>query len=441
MKIKTLYSYVLTTNKLCSCSIRPLLADWPMKLTLTNEIAFDTTKIRISTIAISIIRIIVFVITMLCLQIHLLRAEQRITNLVLSSQSVIHANYFNLKLEQYKFRDNFRRAGGAIFARDNWLLYASGDGQFVKVDISKKAYQNDYLPKLEMGETEIETSKRITYKELLPRVHDVVYYNNTYYVSYDRYVVKDDAIHFVISRLHESDMKWQDIYYSLPLDVPYYALGNGGKMAVSSAKSKLFFTVGDYSLDRLNGLPSDIAPQNKSLPWGKVNCIDLKSGSIIMYSYGHRNPMGLLMMDDGRLLESENGPRGGDELNIIRAGGNYGWPYQSYGIKYDSWNSYADGLLEPSKNRYIAPTFAFVPSIAPTSLIQIKNFDSKWDHDILMGSLKAQSLFHIKFLKDKVLYSEQVYIGKRIRDLKQINETIILLDDESHLIFLRKSLS
>lgn len=412
-----------------------------MKLTLINKTASDTTKIGKFTTAILTIGIKVFVMSILCLQIHLLKAEEHRANLVLTSQSVINANYFNLQLEQYKFKDNFRGAGGAILARGNWLLYASGDGQFVKVDISKKAYQKDYLPKLEMGETAIEKSKRITYKELLPRVHDVIYYNSTYYVSYDRYTEKDDAIHFVISRLNESDMRWQDIYNSLPLDVSYYALGNGGKMAISNSKSKLFFTVGDYSLDRLNGLPSDIAPQNKSLPWGKVNCIDLKSGSTLMYSYGHRNPMGLLMMADGRLLESENGPRGGDELNIIRNGGNYGWPYQSYGIKYDSWKSYAEGLDEPRKKRYIAPIIAFVPSIAPTSLIQIKNFDSKWDEDILMGSLRAKSLFHIKLLKDRALYSEQVYIGKRIRDLKQINEIIILLDDESHLIFLSKSFS
>ena len=181
-----------------------------------------------------------------------------------------------------------------------------------------------------------------------------------------------------------------------------------------------------------------MAPQNIKLPWGKVNYIDLKSNEFNVYTLGHRNALGLIVLKGGAMVVSENGPKGGDELNIIKKGMNYGWPYKSYGTKYDSFGDYSDSLPVKKSAVYENPMFAFVPSIAPSQLIQVAGFDSKWDGDILLGSLKAMSIFHIKIFEEHVVYSEPIYIGHRIRDLQQCKDKFFLLTDDNSILQITK---
>ena len=181
--------------------------------------------------------------------------------------------------------------------------------------------------------------------------------NGVFYVAHDQYDAATDAIFFEISKLAPHDKNWTVLYRSPPLDTNYYAAGDGGKLAIDSKLHRLYFSVGDFSLDRINHLPSDVAPQNPQLPWGKINYIDLNDGSYHPYSLGHRNPMGLIVLKNGELWESENGPRGGDELNRILEGKNYGWPYNSYGTVYNlpKFGRYRDALKVPKGLTYEEP--------------------------------------------------------------------------------------
>lgn len=78
-----------------------------------------------------------------------------------------------------------------------------------------------------------------------------------------------------------------------------------------------------------------------------------------------------------------------------------------------------------------------MPSIAPSQLIEISNLDPRWDGDLLVGSLKASSLYRLRLAADRVLYSERIWIGERIRDLAQTNEgTIVVWTDDSQLLFI-----
>jgi len=299
-------------------------------------------------------------------------------------------------------------------------------------------YQENYLPKLETGNEFFNGSKQIKSKEISPRVLDIAFNRGIFYVTHERYDPVDDSLKFVISKIRKTDSNWTDLYVSPKLDISYFTPGDGGKIAIKG--NKLYFTVGDFCLDRINNLPSDIAAQNPNLPWGKINYINLVNGDFHYYSKGFRNPKGLVFLKNGSLFSTDNGPQGGDEINLVKEGGNYGWPYESFGRVYgETFAKYKSFLPEVEKSDYVPPIFSFVPSISPTAIIQIQNFDLDWDGDLLIGSLKAMSLFHIRLNDDHVIYSEPIFLGKRIRGLIQLNKKLIVLTDDKSMIFINKN--
>jgi len=338
-----------------------------------------------------------------------------------------------LKLEEYRYKNPQRGHGGAIADLGFNILLGKSDNNFSRINTTSWISEDNYLPPLETGGENLKNSRRYKYREMTPRIEGLLNYQGTYYVSYTKYDAASDFIYFVIDKI-EGTSDWKNVYQSPGLDAPYYTIGSGGRMV--ALDGKLFFTVGDFSLDRLNGLSSDVAPQNPSLPWGKVNYIDLANQSFHVWTLGHRNPQGLLVLSDGRIIAAEHGPQGGDELNILESGGNYGWPFESFGTKYGSYGEYKDDLPAPSEDpiKFKKPLFAFVPSPAISQLIEVKKFHSKWNGDILLGSLKAKTLFHIRIDKDKVIFVEPIPINHRIRDIKQIDSSIYILTDEGSIL-------
>src|SRR5262249_46415968 len=152
---------------------------------------------------------------------------------------------------------------------------------------------------------------------------------------------------------------------------------------------------------------------------------------------GHRNPQGLAYTKSGQLLSTEHGPRGGDELNVITEGSNYGWPNVTLGTEYDSYNWNTGSSLVGSHAGYTSPLFAWMPSIAVSQLIEVDNFHQRWNRDLLVGSLKASSLYRLRLESGRVLYSEPIWIGQRIRDIAQTaNGAIVLWTDDTQLLFI-----
>jgi glucose/arabinose dehydrogenase len=130
------------------------------------------------------------------------------------------------------------------------------------------------------------------------------------------------------------------------------------------------------------------------------------------WTLGHRNPYGLAFAADGRLWETEMGPRGGDELNLILPGKNYGWPLVSEGKNYDGVPIPSDS----SRPDFMAPKLYWVPSISPTSLLFYSgNQFPQWNGDALIGSLSGQSLVHVRIRGDQATPLEQWDMGRRIR--------------------------
>lgn len=130
------------------------------------------------------------------------------------------------------------------------------------------------------------------------------------------------------------------------------------------------------------------------------------------WSLGHRNPYGLAFAPDGRLWETEMGPRGGDELNLILPGKNYGWPLVSQGQNYN-------GVPIPrhsSRPDFTAPMLYWIPSISPTSLLFYSGkLFPQWKGDALVGSLSGQVLVRVRIQGEQAKALDQWDMGSRIR--------------------------
>jgi len=137
-----------------------------------------------------------------------------------------------------------------------------------------------------------------------------------------------------------------------------------------------------------------------------------------IWSYGHRNPQGLVIHPTtGVIWEHEHGPQGGDELNIVEKGKNYGWPLITYGIGYDN-SIISDKTEAPGLEQ---PVIYWKPSIAPCGMTFVTSAKFKeWNGDLIVGSLKFMNLEHLTIKGNKVVKKEVIFdkIG-RVRDIKQ----------------------
>ncbi len=148
-----------------------------------------------------------------------------------------------------------------------------------------------------------------------------------------------------------------------------------------------------------------------------------------IYSYGHRNPQGMeIHPQTGKIWVHEHGPRGGDEINIIKKAANYGWPVVTYGINY-SGTSITDETQKPGMTQ---PIHYWVPSIAPSGMAFVNS--TKYPHlnaNLLVGSLKFMYLEHLELDGDKVVKREKILdkIG-RVRSVEQSPDGFIYVGVE-----------
>ena len=160
-----------------------------------------------------------------------------------------------------------------------------------------------------------------------------------------------------------------------------------------------------------------------------------------IYSLGHRNPQGAaLHPGTGVLWLSEHGPQGGDEINRVQAGKNYGWPTASYGCNYGEPVG-EDCRLGGGKHspKFVEPLSIWVPrSIAPSGLLFYTGPEfPKWRNHILMGSLAGTALWRIQFDADREIKRERLLgeLGERIRDVEQGPDgRVYLLSDSGKLL-------
>jgi glucose/arabinose dehydrogenase len=150
------------------------------------------------------------------------------------------------------------------------------------------------------------------------------------------------------------------------------------------------------------------------------------------YTLGHRNVLGLQFAPDGRLWASEMGPQGGDEVNLILAGKNYGWPRVSNGSHYDG----RDIPDHKPGDGFEAPKVWWNPSVSPGSLL-IYTGDKfpQWKGDALLGALSGEALIRVDIDGDQARKADQWPMGARIRAVDQgPHGSVYLLEDNGRLL-------
>jgi glucose/arabinose dehydrogenase len=151
-----------------------------------------------------------------------------------------------------------------------------------------------------------------------------------------------------------------------------------------------------------------------------------------IYSYGHRNLLGLAFDDQGRLWENEMGPKGGDEVNLIAAGQNYGWPRASNGSHYDG----KDIPDHKPGDGFTPPKVWWNPSISPSSLLIYRGDKfPQWKGDALIGALSGEALIRVDLDGANAAKADQWPMGARIRAVDEGPDgSVYVLEDEGRLM-------
>lgn len=232
----------------------------------------------------------------------------------------------------------------------------------------------------------------------------------------------------------EKGERWFQGKPCVPISAVQHA---AGRIAVINGKSA-YLTTGDLGFTQID---------ERKLRGRLGGVFKITKNKVLQISSGHRNPQGILLADK-RLYISEHGPRGGDELNLIKRGRDYGWPFVTYGQAY-SLGDYIRPTSPGTHKGFEEPIYQWTPSVAPTELLLLptgerwKNY-SGW---IAMGTLAEQSLIFIEILNLKNKSSDEVdikigkvlnaFVGERIRDMDlTVNGELVATTDSGRLLFI-----
>lgn len=206
------------------------------------------------------------------------------------------------------------------------------------------------------------------------------------------------------------------------------AFGPDGFLYLTSGERQHFDPAQDMSgnLGKVLRLTDEGAPAPGN-PWASRGGIAAQ-----FWTIGHRNLLGIAFAPDGRLWESEMGPKGGDEVNLILPGRNYGWPRASNGSHYS-------GIPIPDHkpgDGYEAPRLWWNPSISPAGLlIYTGDLFPGWKGDALLPALSGQALIRVDIDGDKARKAEQWSMGQRIRAVDQgPGGSVFILEDGGRLL-------
>ena len=263
----------------------------------------------------------------------------------------------------------------------------------------------------------------------IERIYDSYIINNEIFIAYVKKIKNCKKIFVSRAKINTSKIKYDDIFVSKtchekagPGRIISYKLENKNGLLLSISS-------GAYNAPSMEA-------QNKSEIYGKIIFIDIKTGEHEVISLGHRVIQGLVNYK-GNIIATEHGPRGGDEINIIKKDKNYGWPISSYGEKYDfKYDKKPIYKKSHSKYGFEEPILTYMPAIGISEIIKLPDYFSEMMQNVfIVSSLNGKSIFLTKFDNkySRVIYSEKVFLNERIRDIKyEKNNNLILLAFEEN---------
>lgn len=213
-----------------------------------------------------------------------------------------------------------------------------------------------------------------------------------------------------------------------------------GSRIAFDAQKNVYFSIGDRG-------NRDVNPQDITRDGGKIYrlkddgsipqdnpFVNASNAKTAIFSYGHRNPQGLATNPTtGEIWSHEHGPQGGDEVNIIGKGKNYGWPLITYGENYGGGAITDETAMEGMEQ----PVIYWVPSIAPCGMAFVQNAKYEgWDGDLIVGSLKFNYLERCVIENNKVVRQEKIAEGiGRVRNVEMGNDGYLYVGVEGKGIY------
>lgn len=236
---------------------------------------------------------------------------------------------------------------------------------------------------------------------------------------------------------------WQTIFESRPClpmsgegamrgKNPFRGEEIGGRLVLLDVNT-LMFSQGDHGFSGIEGGPA--YAQDPQATYGKTIRIDLRTHAVSINTRGHRNPQGLYAGPDGRIWETEHAAQGGDELNLLEPGANYGWPLVTYGTDYGAliWP------LSQQQGHHVGfqqPVYSWLPGVGISNLVQIQRERFPvWRGDLMIGTLGARALFRVVLDGNRAVVTEPIPLQKRVRDVQELDDGRLLLwTDEAALL-------
>ena len=267
-------------------------------------------------------------------------------------------------------------------------------------------------------------------------IKDMLIFKNKIFISYTK-EISDDCwnISIIYGDINFENIKFQNLFTPNEcigskdnIDDDFNAFQSGGRI-ISFDENHILLSVGDYRERHY--------AQNKKSVNGKIIKINIDNNDHYeIVSMGHRNPQGLYFdKENNFIIESEHGPQGGDEINLIEVNKtnnnkflNYGWPISSAGEHYggkteENKIKYEKYPLHKSHSEYgfIEPLYSFVPSIGISEIAKIGH------NKYVVGSMKDKSIYFFELNNQKqIINLDRVEVFERVRDLKFNNNKLFL---------------
>ncbi|HWB17885.1 MAG TPA: PQQ-dependent sugar dehydrogenase [Vicinamibacterales bacterium] len=329
------------------------------------------------------------------------------------ANKVIQSEHGAFKIEVVA--DGFDTPWGVAELPDGRFLVTERGGTLRVVDHGKLLPPVDGIPKVW-----VKQDGGLFDVELHPHYSDPG--NGWIYLSYSQPGPNDSSMTTIV-RGHLRDNKWVDQQYLYNPPAAMYTTSNihYGSRFTFDRQGHLFYSIGERG-DQNNA-------QDLTNPKGKVHRVN-DDGSIpkdnpfvgqpgvdeSIWTYGHRNPQGFSWDPvTGELWEAEHGPTGGDEINIIKKGHDYGWPLVQYGTRQVGTETGGPAW----SGKYDNPVMFWTPTIAPSGIaFYTGNKFPAWKNNLLVTGLGGEAFRRLEIKKDKVAHEEILFSGfGRVRDV------------------------
>ena len=353
----------------------------------------------------------------------------------------VQGDFHNSDITKIDFTEYFTKYTSGLLPSffvesvDNYIFMIGGKGNIIKMDIN-----NGSITEVESNLSGIIESQNYSsivngsdYSSRMG-IRDTSFdlRNNTLLVTA---IKKDEKNNCFTLGVLSTDMSIDSLSFSWTFEINHCEKNFNSHQAggrIHPFREGYLLTVGDFKL------PEDFGYEiTEDSHLSKILLIDRDWNSTI-FSSGHRNPQGLTIHNE-IIFSSEHGPFGGDEVNIIEEGGDYGWPSSAYGFTYGLENIYE---LNHDLS-FQEPIYFFTPSIGISEIAFYSQAEfPRWNNFLMVSSLKNMTLYTVKLdaSQRNVIHVGELYVGERIRDFTTAaNGELFLAGDLGSLIIINRT--